>query len=102
MRGSIQLYGRGDRQRSPGKRRADLHALDAGRTLPGFEHDHTRASWLGIDGTVSWIERKGPAFVVVLGAPLWLAFLLMGESVLFGITFLLFAVGIIGDCCTFR
>lgn len=46
-----------------------------GTAIPGgtIEHDHTRASWLGIDGTVSWIERKGPAFVVVLGAPLWLA-----------------------------
>ncbi|MGE0547279.1 MAG: hypothetical protein AB7O24_12520 [Kofleriaceae bacterium] len=33
----------------------------------------TRTRWMGIDGTVSWVERKGPSLVIVLGAPLWAA-----------------------------
>jgi hypothetical protein len=28
---------------------------------------------LGVDGTVSWLERKGPSLVVVVGAPAWAA-----------------------------
>jgi hypothetical protein len=42
----------------------------AGATI---EHDHTRTRWLGIDGTISWIERKGPSLIMVLGAPAWMA-----------------------------
>jgi hypothetical protein len=42
----------------------------AGATI---EHDHTRTRWLGIDGTISWIERKGPTLIMVLGAPAWMA-----------------------------
>ncbi len=42
----------------------------AGATI---EHDHTRTRWLGVDGTISWIERKGPSLVMVLGVPAWLA-----------------------------
>lgn len=43
--------------------------------IPGatIEHDHHRTRWLGIDGTISWIERKGPSMILVLGAPAWMA-----------------------------
>ena len=44
-------------------------AMIAGATI---EHDHTRTRWLGVDGTISWIERKGPSLVMVLGAPAWM------------------------------
>jgi len=33
----------------------------------------TRLQLFGIDGTVSWIERKGPSLVIVIGAPIWSA-----------------------------
>lgn len=42
----------------------------AGATI---EHDHKRTRWLGIDGTISWIERKGPTLIMVMGAPAWMA-----------------------------
>jgi hypothetical protein len=42
----------------------------AGGTI---EHDHTRTRWLAVDGTIAWIERKGPSLVLVIGAPAWLA-----------------------------
>jgi hypothetical protein len=32
-----------------------------------------RMRLFGIDGTVSWIERKGPSLIIVLGAPAWSA-----------------------------
>jgi len=39
----------------------------------------TRIRLFGIDGTVSWLERKGPSLVIVLGAPAWSAAALAGE-----------------------
>ena len=33
----------------------------------------SRLQLFGIDGTVSWIERKGPSLVIVIGAPIWSA-----------------------------
>ncbi|MFN0250491.1 MAG: hypothetical protein ACKV2T_26660 [Kofleriaceae bacterium] len=42
----------------------------AGGTI---EHTHGRTRWLGVDGTISWIERKGPSVIMVLGAPAWMA-----------------------------
>jgi len=36
-------------------------------------HTATRMTLFGIDGTVSWVERKGPSLVIVLGAPVWSA-----------------------------
>jgi hypothetical protein len=39
----------------------------------------TRMRLLGLDGTVSWIERKGPSLVIVLGAPAWSAAALATE-----------------------
>jgi hypothetical protein len=37
------------------------------------EQAATRTRRFGIDGTVSWIERKGASLVIVLGAPAWSA-----------------------------
>jgi hypothetical protein len=34
---------------------------------------------LDVDGTVSWIERRGPSLVIVVGAPAWSAGSLAGE-----------------------
>ena len=39
----------------------------------------TRLRLFGIDGTVSWVERKGPSLVIVLGAPAWSAAALTTE-----------------------
>ena len=39
----------------------------------------TRMRLFGIDGTVSWIERRGPSLVIVLGAPVWSAAALVTE-----------------------
>jgi hypothetical protein len=39
----------------------------------------TRLRLLGLDGTVSWVERKGPSLVIVLGAPAWSATALATE-----------------------
>lgn len=48
-------------------------ALD--RWIAGATVDatHQRTRWMALDGTVSWIERKGPSFVIVVGAPAWAA-----------------------------
>jgi len=40
--------------------------LVAGATI---EQTDTRTRWIGFDGQVSWVERKGPAIVIVVGAP---------------------------------
>ena len=40
----------------------------AGATI---DHAHHRTRWMALDGTVSWIERKGRSLVVVTGAPAW-------------------------------
>lgn len=38
-----------------------------------LEESPNRMRLFGVDGTVSWIERKGPSLVIVIGAPLWSA-----------------------------
>jgi hypothetical protein len=38
-----------------------------------IEQTSTRLRLLGVDGTVSWLERKGPSLVIVVGAPAWAA-----------------------------
>jgi len=42
----------------------------AGATI---DHAFERTRWMALDGTVSWLERKGPAIVFVVGAPAWTA-----------------------------
>jgi hypothetical protein len=37
------------------------------------ERTATRTRLFGLDGAVSWIERRGPSLVIVLGAPAWSA-----------------------------
>jgi hypothetical protein len=44
-----------------------------------IERSATVMRLFGIDGTVSWIERKGPSLVIVLGAPAWSAESLAAE-----------------------
>jgi hypothetical protein len=39
----------------------------------------TRMRLFGVDGTVSWIERKGPSLAIVVGAPAWSADALAAE-----------------------
>ena len=46
------------------------HALDAMTVGATMDQTMERTRWLGLDGTVSWIERKGPSVVMVIGAPL--------------------------------
>lgn len=43
------------------------------------ERSATRATYFGLDGTVSWIERKGPSLAIVLGAPAYAAQALAAE-----------------------
>jgi len=56
-----------------GKALADLVV---GGTL---DRTANRTRLFGLDGTVSWIERKGPALVIVVGAPAWSAVALATE-----------------------
>lgn len=56
-----------------GKALADLVV---GGTL---DRTANRMQLFGIDGTVSWIERKGPSLVIVIGAPAWSAAALATE-----------------------
>ena len=51
------------------------HAV-AGATI---DHAGTRTRWMALDGTVSWIDRKGPSLVMVIGAPAWAAEALAAE-----------------------
>ena len=44
-----------------------------------LDQSATRLVLYGIDGTVSWIERRGSSLVIVLGAPAWSAAALAGE-----------------------
>jgi hypothetical protein len=44
-----------------------------------IERTPTRIQRFGIDGTVSWLERKGPSLVIVVGAPAWSAAALVSE-----------------------
>jgi hypothetical protein len=50
---------------------AAVKAIDA--AIPGatVENSGTRTKWMSVEGTVSWIERKGPSMVIVHGAPVW-------------------------------
>jgi hypothetical protein len=52
---------------------AAVKALDGSATGAILEHTATRTRWFGLDGSVSWVERKGPSVVLVIGAPVWAA-----------------------------
>ncbi len=49
------------------------HALDALVVGGSVVHSDTRTSWLALDGTVAWIERRGPSVVFGIGVPAWAA-----------------------------
>jgi hypothetical protein len=57
-----------------------VKALDAMVVGSTVEHGKTRTRWLGVDGTVAWVERKGPSIVVVIGAPVWAADALAAQA----------------------
>ena len=48
---------------------AAIRALEDAITGATVEHTETRTRWLGIDGTASWVERKGTSMIIVYGAP---------------------------------
>ncbi len=48
-------------------------ALDRWTAGATIDHSFQRTRWMALDGTVSWLERRGPAVVVVVGAPAWTA-----------------------------
>ncbi|HEX2690000.1 MAG TPA: hypothetical protein VHN14_25460 [Kofleriaceae bacterium] len=45
-----------------------------------LDRSATMMRLFGVDGTVSWIERRGPSLVIVLGAPAWSARALASEA----------------------
>ncbi|MEO6777766.1 MAG: hypothetical protein ABI467_32900, partial [Kofleriaceae bacterium] len=48
------------------------HAVDD-MMIGSFEQSMERTRWLALDGTMSWVERRNKAVVVVIGAPMQLA-----------------------------
>jgi hypothetical protein len=48
------------------------HALDD-QLVGSYAQTMERTRWFALDGTVSWVERKDAAVVVVIGAPMQLA-----------------------------
>ncbi|HLL25901.1 MAG TPA: hypothetical protein VK427_27370, partial [Kofleriaceae bacterium] len=50
---------------------AIVKALDTAIAGSVIEHTRTRTRWLGVEGQLSWVERKGPSIVIVHGAPAW-------------------------------
>jgi hypothetical protein len=58
---------------------AAVKALDGAIAGSVIENTRTRTRWLGIDGLMSWVERKGPSMVMVHGAPVWAADSMLAE-----------------------
>ena len=54
-----------------------LSAAVVGRII---DRTPTRLALFALDGTQSWLERRGPSLVIVLGAPAWSAATLAGEA----------------------
>ena len=54
-------------------------ALSASVVGSTVQRSETRMQLFGLDGTVSWLERKGPSLVIVVGAPAWSAAALATE-----------------------
>jgi hypothetical protein len=48
---------------------AAIRALDAAVTGGVVAQSATRVEWLALDGTRSWVERRGKSVVIVVGAP---------------------------------
>jgi hypothetical protein len=58
---------------------AAVKALDAAIVGAVVEHGPARTRWFGVDGAVSWVERRGPSLAIVIGAPAWAARALAAE-----------------------
>jgi hypothetical protein len=54
-------------------------ALSASVVGAMIDRSPTRMRLFGLDGTVSWLERRGPSLVIVVGAPVWSADALAAE-----------------------
>jgi hypothetical protein len=52
---------------------------DAEHRGDSIERGQTRTRWVGFDGQIAWVERRGPTLVIVVGAPPELADQLAGE-----------------------
>jgi len=58
---------------------AAVKALDAAVGAV-IEHAPTKTRWLALEGTQSWVERRGSSLVIVIGAPVWAASALATEA----------------------
>jgi hypothetical protein len=48
---------------------AAARALDDAIVGGAAERSQTHTRWVGLDGRISWIERRGPSLVMVIGTP---------------------------------
>ena len=55
-------------------------ALDRAVSGATIDHVGTRTRWMALDGTVTWIDRKGPSIIIVIGAPAWAQEALAAEA----------------------
>ena len=53
--------------------RAAVTALDDAVVGARGEHDDTHTTWLALDGTVAFVERRGASIVMGIGVPAWAA-----------------------------
>lgn len=56
-----------------------VKAVDANTTGAVLELSENRTRWFGLDGRLSWVERRGTSLVIVIGAPAWAAKSLAAE-----------------------
>ena len=52
---------------------ASEHALDDAVIGSAIERGQNKTKWFAVDGTVAWVERKGPSLVIAIGVPTWAA-----------------------------
>jgi hypothetical protein len=92
-----------DRPRRPGEKRAEraiglsrsewdteadaaeaqaaaVRAIDDAVLGITFEDTDRRTSWLAVDGTVAWVERRGSSLVIAIGVPAGSAESLVDEA----------------------
>ena len=55
-------------------------ALDDAVTGATIDHVGTKTRWMALDGSVTWLERRGPSIVMVIGCPAWAADALAAEA----------------------
>jgi hypothetical protein len=59
---------------------AAVRAIDDAVLGVTFENTDTRTSWLAVDGTVAWVERRGNTLVIAIGVPAGSAESLVDEA----------------------